>query len=96
MRQHIGVYIQNGLSPSPRIDLKFKSQSEESANARLKDLQDEVAQLEAEIEQLQVAPSNFRSQRAQDNIHNEGVAFEFASKACDELSKSGAEFTQQQ
>ena len=32
LRQHIGVYIQNGISPSPNINKKFKSQNQESAN----------------------------------------------------------------
>ena len=29
LRQHIGMYIFNGLSPSPRVENKFKPQSED-------------------------------------------------------------------
>ena len=27
LRQHIGLYLWNGISPSPRVEMKFKSQS---------------------------------------------------------------------
>lgn len=31
-RQHLGLYIWNGLSPSPRMDLKFQSQADDPVN----------------------------------------------------------------